>query len=110
MQDTVEWDGLLGAMTEEELTRYQQIAGDQATHERKLLWLQVVLVVAAVGVLAWGVYGLATAGYSSRALLALGLSPVLGYWPYRKIRTRRLWAKHCRAIDAELERRRARSA
>jgi hypothetical protein len=98
---------LLGSLTDEELDRYSEIAGDQLQHELRHRWLQLALAGLALGSAVWVMRGLLLGHYGGMALLALGLSAVLGYWPYRKARTRRLWRAHRTAVLAEQTRRRS---
>ena len=108
MPDTAErWRTLLGSLTDEELDRYREIAGDQVRRELEHGWLQVALVGLALGSAAWVVRGLILGIYGRSALLTLGLSAALGYWPYRKAKTRRLWRAHGAAVLAEQARRRS---
>ena len=106
MQDTAEtWEGLLATLTDDELASYGRIARDQVGRELKHRWLQVALAIGAVGSGLWTTWGIVLAGFRGSALLTLGLAAALGYWPYRKARTRRLWRVHCEAVVAEQARR-----
>ena len=109
MHDTSDgWHGLISGLTDEELTRYGEIAVDQKQREWRLGWLQVVLVLAAAGLVIW-VIRLAALGHFDRSgLMILGLSAALGYWPYRKAKARWLWETHFEAVRAEQTRRHGR--
>jgi hypothetical protein len=107
MQDTAEtWEGLLATLTDDELARYGEIARDQVGRELKHRWLQLALTFGAFGSGLWTTWGIILAGFRGSALLTLGLAAALGYWPYRKAKTRRLWKVHCDAVEAEQARRR----
>lgn len=93
------------SLTDEELSRYGQIAMDQYRREARLWWAQGIVSLAAVAWAFWGVHGLVTERCERLALLTLGLSAVLGYWPYRKARSRRLWWGHYLAVTEEQGRR-----
>ena len=102
---------LLGALNDDELARYGEIARDQAAHELERWWLQAMLAVAAVAAIGWAAVkwsaaGMEASGLGRSLMLALGLAAVLGYWPYRRARNWVLWTKHARAVSAEQARRR----
>jgi hypothetical protein len=108
MPDTGErWRAFLGTLTDEELERYREIAGDQVNRELKHRWLQLALAGLALVAAAWFMSGIILGVYWVSAILILGLSAALGYWPYRRARTRRLWQAHCAAVQAEQARRRS---
>jgi len=108
MPDSAErWQAFLSALTDEELERYREIAADQVKRETKDRWLQLVLAGLALAAAAWFLGELVLGVYWVSAILILGLSAALGYWPYRRARTRRLWQAHCAAVRAEQERRRS---
>jgi hypothetical protein len=103
---------LLDALTDDELARYGEIARDQASLELERWWLQAALALAAVGALTWAAMrwsaaGMETSGVGRSAMAALGLAAVFGYWPYRRLKNWSLWRGHCRAVHAELARRRS---
>jgi hypothetical protein len=102
---------LLDALTDDELARYGEIARDQASQELERWWLQAALALVAVGAVVWAamrwsVAGMETAGVGRSAMAAVGLAAVFGYWPYRRLKNWSLWRGHCRAVSAELARRR----
>ncbi len=99
---------MLSALTDEELRRYGEIAADQRRLEWRYGWAQIVCLAGALAATVWFVRELLTAGISWRAGAGLGLAALLGYWPYRKAIVRRLWTKHCRAVERETEMRRNR--
>lgn len=101
------WRALLGALTDEELARYGEIAGDQVRLERERWRLQVLLVIGALVVFVAGVVILYKGGVTFAGLATVGLSAALGYWPYQKARMRRLWTGHRQAVETELEGRRS---
>ena len=106
-QDTAEaGQELLGLLSDDELARYGEIAADQVTQELERRWLQGALGIAALGSGLWGAWGFIAAGLGRTGVLAMGVAAALGYWPYRKARTRALWKRHCEAVSAEQERRR----
>ena len=108
MPDTAErWRAFLGALTDEELERYREIAGDQLKRELQHRWLQLALAGLALMAAAWFMSGLILGVYWLTAILILGLSAALGYWPYRRAKSRRLWQAHCAAVQAEQARRRS---
>jgi hypothetical protein len=93
------------SLTDEELSRYGQIAMDQYRREARLWWAQGLVTLAALGWTLWAIHGLVTERCERLALLMLGLSAVLGYWPYRKAKSRRLWWGHYVAVTEEQGRR-----
>jgi hypothetical protein len=95
------------SLTDDELTRYGQIATDQYRREARLWWAQGILSIVALAWAFWGIHGLLAANSARAGVLTLGLSVVLGYWPYRKAKSRRLWWGHCSAVQEEQRRRRA---
>jgi hypothetical protein len=99
------WSGLLSAMSNDELVRYGQIALDQYRRELRYWWAQGLLGLAAVGGAAIMLRGLVLWGYSGSGLLTLGLSALMGYWPYRSAKTRKLWWGHYTAVLEEQMRR-----
>ena len=101
------WQSFLASLSAEELTRYGQIAHDQYVRERRFVWAQALMLVLAVGSVFASSRGLILWGYSRTGVLALGLSALLGYWPYRGAKVRRLWWRHYRAVNDELERRKS---
>jgi hypothetical protein len=106
MPSTAEaWEGLLGSLSDDELARYGEIARDQVARELQHRWLQAAFAVGALGSGLWTTWGVILAGFRGSALLTLGLAAALGYWPYRKAKTRRLWRVHCDAVRAEQARR-----
>jgi hypothetical protein len=102
---------LLDALTDDELARYGEIARDQASQELERWWLQAALALAAIGAVAWAAVrwnaaGMETTGVGRSAMAALGVAAVCGYWPYRRLKNWSLWRGHCKAVSAELARRR----
>jgi hypothetical protein len=103
---------LLDALTDDELARYGEIARDQASQELERWWLQAALALAAIGAVAWAAMrwsaaGVEATGVGRSAMVALGLAAVFGYWPYRRLKNWSLWRGHCKAVNAELARRRS---
>jgi hypothetical protein len=92
-------------LTDDELARYGQIANDQYRREVRLWGAQAVVCIAAIGAAVWGLRWLLWVGSGRLALLTLGLSAMLGYWPYRKAKSRRLWWGHYQAVVEEQQRR-----
>ncbi|MFM1816592.1 MAG: hypothetical protein RLZ98_3287 [Pseudomonadota bacterium] len=113
MPSTVEpegWRELLADMTEEELVRYGEIAGDQIRLEWQQGWLQVLAAVAALGLSAVGLWLMLAGGMPVVGAAMVGLAVALGYWPYSKAKMRRMWGGHVEAVEAELSGRRATKA
>ena len=104
------WLQLLSHLSDEELTRYAEIAHDQRRLEWRNGWAQGLCVVIAIGLGAWAIARMVTDGLSRQVVLVLGLAAAVGYWPYRKAKVRRLWAGHCKAVAEEQKRRAARGA
>jgi len=96
-------------LSADELSRYGQIAHDQYVRERRFVWAQALVLLVALGSVFATSRGLILWGYSRTGVLALGLSALLGYWPYRGAKVRRLWWRHYRAVHDELERRKSAS-
>jgi hypothetical protein len=92
-------------MTDDELRRYREIALDQRNLEYDRWWAQILLWLAAIAALAWSLWQMMNAGLTGRALTALVAAVALAYWPYRKVKMRRLWKGHCEAVARELARR-----
>jgi hypothetical protein len=108
MPDTAErWRAFLGTLTDEELERYREIVGDQLNHEREHRWLQIALAGLALAAAVWFMSGLFRGVYWVSAILMLGLTAALGYWPYRRAKSQRLWLAHRAAVEAEQARRRS---
>jgi hypothetical protein len=96
---------LLANLNPEELSRYGQIAYDQYVRETRFRVAQILMLLAAVGTALGVTRGLILSGYSRMGVLALGLSALLGYWPYRSAKIRRLWWSHYEAVKDEQKRR-----
>jgi hypothetical protein len=92
-------------LTDAELRRYGEIALDQRNLEYDRWWAQVLLWLVASAALAWGLWQLVDEGVTGRALAALGAAVAFAYWPYRKVKMRRLWKGHCEAVAQEQARR-----
>ena len=99
------WTQLLSALTDDELRRYGEIAVDQCNLEYDRWWAQILLCIAAVVAMVWGVWQLVATGVSGRAVVTLVVAVACAYWPYRKVRMRRLWKGHCEAVAQEQARR-----
>jgi hypothetical protein len=100
------WLGLLQALTDEELEQYARLARDQVLREERWKWVKAASGFLAAGVLAWAGARMLTLGPDRVKFYALGISGMLGYWPYRAVRSRRLWQAHLDAVRAEQARRR----
>ena len=110
MPDTAErWRAFLSALTDEELERYRHIVGDQIARELQHGWQQVALAALALIAAIWFTSGLIFGVYWASAILLLGLAAALGYWPYRRAKSRQLWQSHSVAVEAEQARRRGAS-
>ncbi|MCH9806436.1 MAG: hypothetical protein K0U74_01770 [Alphaproteobacteria bacterium] len=107
MQNTGEgWRGLLGVLTDEELTQYGQMALDQVRREtsRNLIYgLMVIAGLALIAWAAWTIYGIGETGWL--VYLALGAAGILVYLPWRSVKTRKLWLGHYERVKQELARR-----
>jgi hypothetical protein len=99
------WLALVRSLTDDELARYGQIANDQYRREVRWWWAQALLCLAAGGAVLWALRSLFLAGSGRLALLMLGFSALLGYWPYRKAKSRRLWWGHYQTVVEEQQRR-----
>jgi hypothetical protein len=96
---------MLGMLTDRELAQYDGLARDQVRQEERLGWLKGVAALASIAVLAWGIAQLARSEFESALLVPLGISVLLGYWPYRAVKSRRLWQSHVAAVQNEQRRR-----
>ncbi len=105
IDDAGGWGSLLGALTDDELRRYAEIARDQRNIEYERWWAQVLLWVAAAASFGFAVWQLTVAGLTTLVVLAMLAAVAAGYWPYRKVQMRRLWQRHCEAVARELARR-----
>jgi hypothetical protein len=105
--DAEGWHGLLGALTDDELARYGEIAADQRRQEWRHAWAQLLMSGASVACLAWAVRSFAMSGLTWGGAASVVLSCALGYWPYRQAVVRRLWRRHVLAVEHEQARRRA---
>ncbi len=98
---------LLEELTDEEVTRYMDIARDQLNHEERLAWLKVSLATIAAALVAYDLAHGYRNGITTWHVVGLALAALLGYWPWKVRAYRRLWMKHVAATKAELARRRA---
>jgi len=106
---------LLLVLSDDELARYGEIARDQAAAELSRWWLQAGLAMAAVAAFGWATarwgiagmeaIGVEAAGFGRAVVVALGIGLALAYSPYRRVRNWTLWQRHCKAVQAEQERR-----
>lgn len=106
IDDAGGWHGLLGALTDDELARYGEIAADQRRQEWRHAWAQLLLLGASLGCLAWAARSFAMNGLTWVGAASVLGSCALGYWPYRQAVVRRLWRRHVRAVEREKARRR----
>ena len=92
-------------LSDAELARYGEIVADQKRLEWKHgLWQRVCAFGA--GFVLLGAVWVAWAGHGFWAWAPLGLAGlVMGYWPYRKAKVRRLWDGHLAAVAVERQRR-----
>jgi hypothetical protein len=96
---------LLEELTEEEVSRYMDMARDQVRHEERLVGLKLTLAAVAVVIVVYDMaHGLAN-GITSWHIGGLALAAALGYWPWKVRSYRLLWMKHLAAAKAELARR-----
>ncbi len=96
-------------LTEEELDQYGQMAQDQISREDRWRWAQAAAGFVAAALAVWISVRLIQGGWERFWWLPLGLAAVLSYWPYRSLKTRRLWQGHYDAVKQELERRQSKS-
>src|SRR5690606_15407517 len=99
------WLGMLGVLTDGELAQYASLARDQARREERLGWVKGAFAVASVAILVWSIGRLVRLDFDKVLLVPLGISVLLGYWPYRAVRSRRLWQSHMTAVRNEQMRR-----
>lgn len=105
-QPTAEgWSGVLGVLTDRELAQYAGLAEDQIRREERLGWLKGAFGVASVAILVWSIARLAHLEFEKMLLVPLGISGLLGYWPYRAVKSWRLWQSHVAAVRDEQVRR-----
>lgn len=96
---------LIRDLSDEELDQFGKLAADQLRQEFRLVWLEVGLVLVALGALAWAVVSVARFGFDRMAVVAcLGAMAAL-YWPWRQDRLRRVWRRHIGAVREERVRR-----
>lgn len=100
---------LLELLTDEEVSRYMDMASDQVRAEEQRIGLQVLAVMTALGLVAYDMADGLQHGITGWHLAGLLLAAGLGYWPWRVRACRRLWMKHLTAAKAELAKRRAAS-
>jgi hypothetical protein len=98
---------LLEALTEDEVARYLEMAGDQVRNEERRLWLQLTVGAGAVALLAYDAADGLANGVTSWHVAVLAVALAMAYWPWRARACRRLWMGHVDAAKAELARRRA---
>lgn len=103
--ETSGWLKLLSSLSDDELSRYGEIARDQHALEYGNWWGQIGCMLASIAALVWGSWRLVVSGMTAETILAMVAAVVLGYWPWRKVRTRRLWQGHCEAVAREQARR-----
>ena len=103
--DPADFGALLSALTDDELRRYGEIAEDQRQIEYDRWWAEVGLWSAAAVSFIWAVWQIAVLGFSTRAAMGLAAAVACAYWPWRKMRMRRLWQGHCEAVAQEQARR-----
>ena len=104
-----EWLGLLSSLSDEQLTRYGDIARDQQTLEWNNALMQALALAGALALLAAGVAEV-LAGWSWQLIvLTVAAAAICGNFPWQKHRMRRLWGRHLRAVKAEQARRAAAS-
>jgi len=99
------WLELLSLLTDEELHRYGEIARDQRDLEYDKWSGQILCMIGAAATLAWALWRIVVSGVTTEALVGLAATVALGYWPYRKLKTRRLWEGHRVAVAREQARR-----
>jgi len=96
---------LLRSLTNEELDQYGRVALDQMQREDRWKILQGFFVLVAALVALWSVGRMYSAGFSASTLYTLGISALMGYWPYRSAKSKRLWRGHLDAVRGEKARR-----
>ncbi|MEM1307357.1 MAG: hypothetical protein AAGG99_07520, partial [Pseudomonadota bacterium] len=102
------WIGLLSFLSDDELARYGEIARDQLDQEWQRGFLQALggitglaLMAGAAAALIWGWVALWLA--ASVAIVGCAID----VWAWKKVKARRLWRSHIRAVADEQARRRA---
>lgn len=96
---------LLRSLSDEELGQYAQLATDQIAREGRWIWLKAAAGLTAVGLLAWTGFETFYLGFDRVRLYSLGLAGVMSYWPYRSLKSWRLWRGHLDAVRDERVRR-----
>jgi hypothetical protein len=96
---------LLGELSDEDLARYQTVACEQAAIEQKHWGLKAASAIGAVVLAASVVWHAATSGLSRWDIAGLGLSGLMGYWPWRAWVCRAMWLLHATRARSEHERR-----
>ena len=99
------WLELLSSLSDDELSRYGEIAQDQRNLEYDRWWAQVLCMLAAGSGFGLAVREFWSGGNSRTAVALLIAAIAASIWPYRKAKMRRLWGRHCRAVAQEQGRR-----
>lgn len=100
------WGELLKVLSDEELDQYATLANDQVRQERRWVWIQLIMLAAAIGLTVWLVWRAARQGPDMSTLYASALAIGLIYWPWRSAKVCRLWKRHSAAVGQEVARRR----
>ncbi|MEO1695061.1 MAG: hypothetical protein AAFR55_07475 [Pseudomonadota bacterium] len=105
------WIGLLSFLSDDELARYGDIARDQLDQEWQRGLLQALggitglaLMAGAAAALIWGWVAL----WLAVSVAIVGCA--IDVWAWKKVKARRLWRSHIRAVADEHARRQAASA
>jgi len=99
------WLGLLSELSDEELTKYGEIAKDQCDLERQNPWAQVISGGAALLALMLGAREVIQNGITNLFVIYTVLAGIPGFWLMQKLRMRWFWNKHCSAVEREKMRR-----
>ena len=96
---------LLKSLTDEEVSRYADVACDQIRLEERWATLKFACAICGAGLVAVLLWRGFDAGFGRWAVAGLGLGLAMGYWPWRVWKCRQLWQIHFNAALAEQARR-----
>lgn len=100
------WRALLHDLTVDELETYAGVARDQIAQERAWAVAHVALFALSIGAIVLVAWDLSARGFQGLQVYGAIAAFLLAYWPYRAMRTRRLWQSHITAVTDELAKRR----
>ena len=96
---------LLKSLTDEEVSRYVDVARDQIRLEERWLSMKIACAICGAGLVAFFLWRGFDTGFGQWTVAGLGLGLVMGYWPWRVWKCRQLWQIHFNAALAEQARR-----